>query len=303
MTFGCWCAAGNEAGRFILRGEAQFHRSLFAFMKRSQPSRSDIIFITGTDTGVGKTVLTALLLQRLRMNGIHALAMKPFCTGPRDDVEILRAIQGDELPDRLLNPFYYPEPVAPWWAAKNRGKSVRLPSVISRINEAKRRCQLLLVEGAGGLLSPLGSRFTALNLIAELGCEVVVVASNRVGCINQLSLVVHALANAGVPAPHLVLMEQQSPDESAPSNQAAMRLWSPQIPIVTVPFFGTLRRGSRTPKALSKDFSKKLLHNPAMVVELAQFFGAMLNESRKKLTVTRCGSKSKTDSARANETL
>lgn len=257
-------------------------------MKRSRPSRSDIIFITGTDTGVGKTVLTALLLRQMRLNGLHALAMKPFCTGNRDDVEILRAIQGDGLPERLLNPFFYAEPVAPWLAAKNSGKTVRLASVINRINEAKRRCQMLLVEGAGGLLSPLGSRFTALNLIAELDCEVVVVAPNRVGCINQIALVTHVLASAGLPVPSVILMEQQSPDESARSNQKAIRLWNPQIPLVTVPFLRDLELISvptkGTPKTLTKDFSKKLLHCPKMLVELMQFFGATVRETVRKKT-------------------
>ena len=255
-------------------------------MKRSRPSRSDIIFITGTDTGVGKTVLTALLLRQMRLNGLHALAMKPFCTGNRDDVEILRAIQGDELPERLLNPFFYAEPVAPWLAAKNSGKTVRLASVTSRINEAKRRCRILLVEGAGGLLSPLGSRFTALNLIAELDCEVVVVAPNRVGCINQIALVTHVLASAGLPVPSVILMEQQCPDESARSNQVAIRLWNPRIPLITVPFlrdlelvFGTHKGTSET---VGKDFSKKLLHYPKMLVELMQFFGATVSETAKE---------------------
>lgn len=295
-TSGCWCADGNNLGRPSQRGEVQFRTIFQPFMKRSRPSRSDIIIITGTDTGVGKTVLTALLLQQMRMNGLHALAMKPFCTGTRDDVEILRAIQGDELPGRLINPFFYPEPVAPWLAAKNRGKTVRLASVISRINEAKRRCQMLLVEGAGGLLSPLGSRFTALELIAELDCEVVVVAPNRVGCINQVTLVTHVLANAGLPPPCVILMEQKSPDESARSNRLVIHRWNPQIPLITVPFLselglisGTLKG---TPKTLDKDFSKKLLHCPEMLVELMQFFGAAVNAAVKekpkiKLTVGR----------------
>ncbi len=282
-------------------------------MKRTRPARSDIIFITGTDTGVGKTVLTALLLQQLRMNGMHALAMKPFCTGTRDDVEILRAIQGDELPERLLNPFFYAEPVAPWLAARNSGKTVRLASVISRIDEAKRRCQMLLVEGAGGLLSPLGSHFTALNLISELDCRIAVVAPNRVGCINQIALVAHALATTGLPVPKVILMEQESPDESARSNQKAIRLWKPRIPLLTLPFFRDLEpffeilKGS--PGTLDKDFSKKLLHCPKMLVELMQFFGAAVSKTVKKqkpkikLTVRRKSSNHNQDSARAFEML
>lgn len=286
MTFGCWCADGNDVGQPSQRGRVRLRGIILTFMKRSRPSRSDIIFITGTDTGVGKTVLTALLLQQMRRSGLHALAMKPFCTGTREDVEILRAIQGDELPERLINPYFYAEPVAPWLAAKNSGKTVRLTNVINRINEAKRCCQMLLVEGAGGLLSPLGSRFTALDLIAELDCEVVVVAPNRLGCINQIGLVTHALASAGLPAPCVILMEQQLPDDSARSNQEALRRWNPQIPLITVRFLRDLELNFEplkgAPKTHAKDFSKKLLHCPKMLVELMQFFGAAVSETVRK---------------------
>lgn len=286
MTSGCWCADGNEGHGFKSPAGAPIHDVFFAFMKRSRPFRSDIIFITGTDTGVGKTVLTALLLQQMRRNGIHALAMKPFCTGTREDVEILRSIQGDELPERLVNPFFYPEPVAPWLAAKNSGKTVRLGSAISRINEAKRCCERLLVEGAGGLLSPLGSRFTALELIGELDCEAVVVAPNRVGCINQVTLATQVLASAGLPKPRVVLMGQQFPDASARSNRAVIHEWNPQIPLITLPFLSDLEFAFETrkgpPKTSDKDFFKKLLHCPEMLVELMQFFGAAVNAAAKK---------------------
>ena len=157
-------------------------------MKQRKLPRAGIIFVTGTDTGVGKTVVTALLLLHLREQGVRALGMKPFCSGSREDVEMLRAIQGDELPAPLVNPFYFEDPVAPWVAATNLGRTIRLSPAIRRINEAKQHCDLLLVEGAGSLLSPLGNRFTALDLVTELRVEVIVVAPNRIGCVGQVFL-------------------------------------------------------------------------------------------------------------------
>src|SRR5437870_5476318 len=88
------------------------------------------IFITGTDTGVGKTVVTALLLRYLRQNGCHALAIKPFCTGGRTDAEILRAVQYGELSLQQINPFYFPEPVAPCHVPL--GRTTRVPLRASR---------------------------------------------------------------------------------------------------------------------------------------------------------------------------
>src|SRR6185312_6066960 len=78
---------------------------------RERPGK--IVFITGTDTGVGKTIFTGLLVRHLREHGVHALAMKPFCSGGRGDVKLLRAMQDAELTENEINPFYFPKPVAP----------------------------------------------------------------------------------------------------------------------------------------------------------------------------------------------
>src|SRR5882672_6525542 len=85
-----------------------------------------ILFITGTDTGVGKTLITALLLERLRSRGAHALAIKPFCSGSRQDVALLQSLQPHELSDEVMNPFYFHEPLAPLIAARRaKRKEIR----------------------------------------------------------------------------------------------------------------------------------------------------------------------------------
>src|SRR4051812_49414340 len=119
---------------------------------------SKIVFITGTDTGVGKTVVTALLLRHLRESGVKALAMKPFCSGGRSDAELLAALQEGEVSLDEVNPFYFSKPLAPWVAVKyEKGrKQVPLKTVLTKIFELKNRCEVLLIEGSGGLLVPLG---------------------------------------------------------------------------------------------------------------------------------------------------
>src|SRR5579872_3951430 len=114
-----------------------------------------IIFITGTDTGVGKTIFTGLLVRHLREQGVHALAMKPFCSGGRADVRLLRAMQDAELTENEINPFYFPEPVAPLVSARRRNRTIPLRKVVQRINEIAARCECLLIEGSGGLFVPL----------------------------------------------------------------------------------------------------------------------------------------------------
>ncbi len=138
-------------------------------MKRKQnPSQSashrsrfpaKIIFVTGTDTGVGKTILTGLLVHHLRSSGVHALAMKPFCSGGRADVRLLRAMQDGELAEDEINPFYFPEPIAPLISARQHKRAIPLAQVIQRIQEIAARCECLVIEGSGGLLVPLGMDF------------------------------------------------------------------------------------------------------------------------------------------------
>ena len=153
-----------------------------------------IIFITGTDTGVGKTLLTGLLLHHLRQSGCHALAMKPFCSGGRADAELLRAIQDGELTLDEINPFFFTEPLAPLVAARKHQCSIRIPEVLRRITRVANRCECLLIEGIGGVMVPLGEGFSVLDLIAKLGCEAIVVSRNRLGTINHTLLTVTRFA-------------------------------------------------------------------------------------------------------------
>src|SRR6187402_963088 len=94
-----------------------------------------ILFITGTDTGVGKTLLTGLLLHHLRENGVHALAAKPFCSGGTQDVVFLNEIQNGELTLRQLNPFYFRDPVAPLVAGRKHHKLVSLAQALTYLRK------------------------------------------------------------------------------------------------------------------------------------------------------------------------
>lgn len=211
-----------------------------------------IIFITGTDTGVGKTLLTALLLHHLRDAGVHALAMKPFCSGGRGDVKLLQSLQRGELADAEMNPFYFVEPIAPLVAAQKNRTNIGKKDVLARIRSVAVRCETLLVEGSGGLLVPLGKNYTVAHLIKELGCDVVVVARNRLGTINHTLLTINVLRsfqNAGSKSA-VVLMEQGKRDISSLSNlQTLSKLLTP-IRVFTIPFLG--RKASRLSSVRSK---------------------------------------------------
>ena len=195
-------------------------------------------FVTGTDTGVGKTLLTASLLHYLRQAGVNALAMKPFCSGGTGDVDLLQQIQGAEHPAEEINPFYFPEPVAPYVAARWQRRRIGMDSVLLAVRRLARQTDCLLIEGAGGLLVPLGRRFTAADLIAELRCEVIVVGPNKLGIINHVMLTVEALKRRGVGPPKVVLMAQKATDASASSNAETLAGILDPVEIFSVPFLG-----------------------------------------------------------------
>ncbi len=197
-----------------------------------------IIFITGTDTGVGKTLLTALLLYHLRGGGCQALAMKPFCSGSRADTEFLHAVQNGELTPDEITPFHFAEPLAPLIAARRHRRTIPLPQVLRAIRRIAGRCECLLIEGIGGLMVPLGEGFTVRDLIARLGCEVIVVARNRLGTINHTLLTVAALQHIGVQGLKTVLMSSRRGDFSTRSNVRILAELLVSSSVMTVRFLG-----------------------------------------------------------------
>jgi dethiobiotin synthetase len=197
-----------------------------------------IIFITGTDTSVGKTLLTGLLLHHLRKSGCHALAMKPFCSGSRADTEFLHAVQDGELTHDEITPFFFEEPLAPLVAARRHHRSIRLPQVLGRIRRVARRCECLLIEGIGGLLVPLAEGFTVRDLIAKQNCEVIVVSRNLLGTINHTLLTVAALQRIGIKGLKVVLMSSLQEDASTGSNCRILAELVAPTPVVPVRFLG-----------------------------------------------------------------
>jgi dethiobiotin synthetase len=217
-----------------------------------------IIFVTGTDTGVGKTLLTGLLLCHLRQSGCHALAMKPFCTGSREDVEMLYAIQDAELERNEINPFYFRKPLAPLVAAREQGYSVKLRDVLARIRKLSRRCQILLIEGIGGLYVPLGPGYTVGDLIGRLDCRVIVVSRNQLGTINHTLLTARAAQKVARKELMVALMDSALGDPSSGSNPEILAELLRSVPVLRVPFLGKRATNERGVRKHSNDLKKTL---------------------------------------------
>jgi dethiobiotin synthetase len=175
-------------------------------------------FITGTNTGVGKTVLTALLLEFLRARGMNAAALKPICSGGRDDARKIFAAMDGVLPLDEINPWHFRAAVAPLLAARRENKKVKISQVVAHARAMQKRFEILLIEGAGGLLSPLGENFNSRDLILALRAIPIIVAQNRLGAVNQVLLTLEALPEKLRAKSRVVLVSPQKPDASTKTN-------------------------------------------------------------------------------------
>jgi len=199
--------------------------------------RRKIIFITGTDTGVGKTFLTVLLAKFLRGRGVSAAALKPICSGERDDARKIFAATGGILSLDEINPWHFPAPIAPLLAARRENRKIKLPQVVAKILAAQKQFDLLVVEGAGGLLSPLGVNFNSRDLILKLRAMPIVVAQNKLGAVNQILLTLGALPENFRRKTLVVLITPPKMDAAAKSNAKLLAEFFPAERIFTLPRF------------------------------------------------------------------
>jgi dethiobiotin synthetase len=160
-------------------------------------------FVTGTDTGVGKSRVGAALLHALRRQGLRAVGMKPVAAGTDDkggneDVRLLRAAGSVEVPALLDNPYLLRDPVSPHIAARNAGVAIDLGTIVGSFTALRARADAVVVEGAGGFLVPLSSTLTGADLAAALKLPLVLVVGVRLGCLNHALLTQEAILSRGL---------------------------------------------------------------------------------------------------------
>ena len=164
------------------------------------------LFVAGTDTGVGKTLVACALLHGFAALGLRVAAMKPVAAGAvlrrgvwhHDDVAQLRAAANVDAPPMVVNPYCFAPPIAPHIAAQQAGVTIRMAVIEKNYARLGRNADLVVVEGAGGLLVPLGRRLSAADIPARLGLPVVLVVGLRLGCLNHALLTVEALQARGL---------------------------------------------------------------------------------------------------------
>ena len=199
------------------------------------------LLVTGTDTGVGKTVVAAALVLALRERGVRAVGFKPAETGLVEgapaDSEVLAAATGH--PEPLAAPLLRAaEALAPALAAERAGASLDPAALERRIAELRQGGYTVVVEGAGGVTVPLAWGYTILDLADRAGLAAVVVARAGLGTLNHAVLTVEALRRRGIPVSGVVLNGRgDPPDLAEATNAEALGRLLPGVPILVLPRF------------------------------------------------------------------
>lgn len=171
------------------------------------------IFITGTDTGVGKTYVAAGIAAALKAQGINVGVMKPAETGcrmrnnkllPADALRLIKAAGVRDSP-ALVNPYRFRKPLAPSIAAELEGKRIDLVKIINAFRTLSRKHDFMIVEGAGGIMVPLSQEYTHLELALAIKLPVLIVARHGLGTINHTLLTISALRERGIAIAGVVL--------------------------------------------------------------------------------------------------
>ena len=163
------------------------------------------LFVTGTDTGIGKSVASAALLHALRREGRTAVGMKPVASGcerhaggwRNEDALLLQAASVPRPAYDDVNPFALPEPLAPELAAASAGVSLGLEPIQDAFARLQAQADCVVVEGVGGWLAPLSATLDQVDVVRALDLQVVMVVGLRLGCINHARLTQQAIEASG----------------------------------------------------------------------------------------------------------
>ncbi len=174
-----------------------------------------ILFVSATGTGVGKTYATLRLLEAFARKGLRVGVCKPVETGVREEPEdaalLLKTVRKlnpafTNLVPRDLCAYTFPLPAAPFCA--DTQEEIRIDRILEKVEELQRRCELLLVEGAGGLMVPVTRDLFMIDLARELEAFTLLVTPSRLGCINETLLSLEALRTRDLPHDWCVNLHQ-----------------------------------------------------------------------------------------------
>jgi len=163
-------------------------------------------FVTGTDTGVGKTLVTAGLISLFSEEGIKVAGMKPVASGcektekglRNEDAVMIMQQANVDLDYELINPYAFAPPVSPHFAARERDQNIELDHIVEKFKAISDQVDLVVVEGVGGWQVPLSNNLNVSDLAEKLNLPVILVVGLRLGCINHALLTADAIRQKGL---------------------------------------------------------------------------------------------------------
>lgn len=175
------------------------------------------LFITGTDTDVGKTYVTAGLAVTLRKMGIDVGIMKPFAAGTpqkkgykSEDVEILARAAQVLDPENLMNPQFFKMAASPYTAAKKLKVKVKLNQAMSSFKKLSKMHEMLLVEGMGGIMTPILKNYFVINMIKNMGLPAVIVTRTKIGTVNHTIMTCKMCKEFKIPIKGIIINDFES---------------------------------------------------------------------------------------------
>lgn len=200
-------------------------------------------FITGTDTGVGKTVIAGAIIKVMQSFGIKACAMKPIESGcgkegdiliPYDSTFLKQAAHMDE-PIKQVTPFCFESPLSPLAASEIEGKKISIDEIKKAYYKLYKSYEAIVVEGVGGLMVPIRKDFYILDLVREFSLPLLIITKPGLGTINHTMLTINAALSAGIEVAGLIINYSRPPENSLAEKT------NPQIlkEICPVPVIGT----------------------------------------------------------------
>lgn len=193
------------------------------------------LFLTGTDTNVGKTYVAALLIRALRRQGHDTVGMKPICCGDRADAEALYEAGDRRASLNAVNPVWMRAPAAPFAASLIENRAVDLSLIRETFANLRKSHSSLIVEGVGGWRVPITADFFVSDLAAEFGLPVAIVVANRLGALNHALLTIEAVRREGLQIAGIVLNRvaalSEEPDVASSTNRTILEALG-KVPIL-----------------------------------------------------------------------
>jgi len=170
------------------------------------------LFITATDTDIGKTCVCAGLAHSLKKLGIDVGIMKPFVCGVKqktgfssNDLTILANAAMVDDDETIINPFFFPVPASPYTVAKNLGVKIDIAHVMECFRKLDKIHDIVLVEGIGGIMTPILKDYAIIDLIKDLDANTIIVTSSKIGTVNHTILTCNMCKNMNIPIKGLII--------------------------------------------------------------------------------------------------